>query len=80
MGSSIQKSGPSFNIEICLNISPGVALETLGHTNTMGLIAETKQAIKDSPKGIFNWYVLMCTCIFAFSGVSKGFDEGRLKS
>lgn len=43
----------------------------------MGLIADTKQAIRDSPKGIFNWYVVMCTCIFAFSGVSKGFDEGK---
>ncbi|KAJ5107936.1 hypothetical protein N7456_004611 [Penicillium angulare] len=46
----------------------------------MGLISETKQAIRDSPKGIFNWYVLMCTCIFAFSGVSKGFDEGNIAS
>jgi hypothetical protein len=43
----------------------------------MGLIAETKQAIRDSPKGIFNWYVLMCTWIFAFPGVAKGFDEGK---
>lgn len=43
----------------------------------MGLISDTKKAIKDSPKEIFNWYILMCTCIFAFSGVSKGFDEGK---
>jgi hypothetical protein len=42
----------------------------------MGLISDTKQAIQDSPKGIFNWYVLVCTCIFAFPGVAKGFDEG----
>ncbi|KAK5787893.1 hypothetical protein VI817_010389 [Penicillium citrinum] len=41
----------------------------------MGLITDTKQAIKDSPKGIFNWYVVMCTLIFAFPGVAKGFDE-----
>jgi hypothetical protein len=44
----------------------------------MGFIADTKQAIRDSPKGMFNWYVMMCTCIFAFSGVSKGFDEGKV--
>ncbi|KAJ5812476.1 hypothetical protein N7474_008777 [Penicillium riverlandense] len=25
----------------------------------MGLVSETRQAVKDSPKGIFNWYVLM---------------------
>jgi hypothetical protein len=43
----------------------------------MGLIADTKQAIRDSPKGMFNWYVVMCTCIFAFAGVAKGFDEGK---
>lgn len=48
--------------------------------DTMGLIADTKRAIQDSPKGIFNWYVLMCTWIFAFSGVSKGFDEGKMLS
>ncbi|KAJ5444316.1 sugar transporter [Penicillium daleae] len=46
----------------------------------MGFIADTKQAIRDSPKGMFNWYVMMCTCIFAFSGVSKGFDEGNIAS
>lgn len=44
----------------------------------MGLITDTKQAIKDSPKGIFNWYVVMCTLIFAFPGVAKGFDEGMM--
>ncbi|KAL5356277.1 hypothetical protein BJX96DRAFT_186231 [Aspergillus floccosus] len=41
----------------------------------MGLIAETKKAIQDAPKGMFNAYVLMCTCVFAFAGVAKGFDE-----
>lgn len=35
------------------------------------------RAIRDSPKGMFNWYVMMC-CIFAFAGVSKGFDEGKV--
>jgi hypothetical protein len=44
----------------------------------MGLIAETRQAVRNSPKGIFNWYVLMCTWIFAFPGVAKGFDEGKM--
>lgn len=42
----------------------------------MGLIAETRQAMKDSPKEIFNAYVFMCTLIFALPGVAKGFDEG----
>lgn len=42
----------------------------------MSLIAETRQAMKDSPKEIFNTYVLLCTLIFALSGVAKGFDEG----
>ena len=41
-----------------------------------GLIAETRQAMKDSPKQIFNAYVFGCTWIFALSGVAKGFDEG----
>lgn len=42
----------------------------------MGLITETRKAIQDAPKGMFNAYVLMCTCVFAFAGVAKGFDEG----
>ncbi|KAL4898358.1 general substrate transporter [Aspergillus ambiguus] len=46
----------------------------------MGLIAETKKAIRDSPKGTFNTYVLTCTWIFAFAGVAKGFDEGNIAS
>ncbi|OJZ81553.1 hypothetical protein ASPFODRAFT_64967 [Aspergillus luchuensis CBS 106.47] len=41
----------------------------------MGLITETRKAIQDAPKGMFNAYVLMCTCVFAFAGVAKGFDE-----
>ena len=44
----------------------------------MGLISDTKQAIQDSPKGIFNWYLFLCTCIFALSGIPKGFDEGKM--
>lgn len=43
----------------------------------MSLIADTRKAIRDAPKGIFNWYVFMCTLIFAFPGVAKGFDEGK---
>lgn len=42
------------------------------------MIAATKKAIKDSPREIFNWYLLACTCIWSFSGVAKGFDEGSL--
>lgn len=42
-------------------------------------IKETREAIKNTPKGIFNGHVLMCACVFALSGVSKGFDEGELR-
>ncbi|KAG8353916.1 hypothetical protein FVEN_g8220 [Fusarium venenatum] len=44
------------------------------------LTLRTKRAIKDSPKEIFNWYLLACTCIWSFSGVAKGFDEGNIAS
>lgn len=44
----------------------------------MGIIAETKRAMRESPREIFNSYVLMCTWIFALSGVAKGFDEGEM--
>jgi MFS family permease len=40
------------------------------------MIKATSRAIKDSPREIFNWYLLACTCIWSFSGVAKGFDEG----
>ncbi|OOO08332.1 General substrate transporter [Aspergillus oryzae] len=46
----------------------------------MGLISEAKRAMQDAPKEVFNAYVLMCTCFFALSGVSKGFDEGNIAS
>ncbi|GAB1197814.1 hypothetical protein APSETT444_007117 [Aspergillus pseudonomiae] len=46
----------------------------------MGLIADAKRAMQDAPKEVFNAYVLMCTCFFALSGVSKGFDEGEQRS
>ncbi|KAH7031697.1 general substrate transporter [Microdochium trichocladiopsis] len=44
------------------------------------MIKATKKAIKDSPKEIFNWYLLFCTCVWSFSGVAKGFDEGNIAS
>ncbi|PWY94335.1 general substrate transporter [Aspergillus sclerotioniger CBS 115572] len=44
----------------------------------MGLIAETRKAIQDSPRGVFNWYLLLNTAIFALSGISRGFDEGNI--
>ncbi|KAM5341691.1 hypothetical protein ACJ41O_014722 [Fusarium nematophilum] len=44
------------------------------------MIKATRKAIKDSPKEIYNWYLLMCTCIWSFSGVAKGFDEGNIAS
>lgn len=42
------------------------------------LIKITRDAIRNDPKEIFNWYVLSCTWVWAFSGVAKGFDEGML--
>ena len=44
------------------------------------LIANTKQAIRESPKEIFNWYLIFCTLVASFSGVAKGFDEGNIAS
>ncbi|KAM0332348.1 hypothetical protein ACHAQA_002625 [Verticillium albo-atrum] len=44
------------------------------------LIKATKQAIKECPREIFNWYLLACTCVWGFSGVAKGFDEGNIAS
>lgn len=32
--------------------------------------------MRDSPKEIFNSYVLFSAWAFALSGVAKGFDEG----
>ncbi|KAE8167669.1 hypothetical protein BDV40DRAFT_312124 [Aspergillus tamarii] len=50
------------------------------NSHTMGLISDAKRAMQDAPKEVFNAYVLMCTCFFALSGVSKGFDEGNIAS
>ncbi|KAH7362558.1 general substrate transporter [Plectosphaerella cucumerina] len=44
------------------------------------LIKDTKQAIRDCPREIFNWYLFTCTWVWAFSGVAKGFDEGNIAS
>ncbi|KAH8901492.1 general substrate transporter [Thozetella sp. PMI_491] len=44
------------------------------------LIAATRAAIKESPREIFNFYLIACTCIWSFSGVAKGFDEGNIAS
>ncbi|PYH90440.1 general substrate transporter [Aspergillus ellipticus CBS 707.79] len=46
----------------------------------MGLITETRQAIRDTPRGVFNWYLLLNTAIFALSGIGRGFDEGNIGS
>lgn len=43
----------------------------------MGLIADTRKALREAPKGIFNAYVFSVTWIFALAGVAKGFDEGK---
>lgn len=53
------------------------SLDFLTYHCKMGRIAEARQAIQGAPKGIFNGYVFMCACVFAFSGISKGFDEGK---
>ena len=44
------------------------------------MIKATKKAIKDSPREIFNWYAMICTWIWSFSGVAKGFNEGNIAS
>ncbi|KAL5046717.1 hypothetical protein BDW71DRAFT_207204 [Aspergillus fruticulosus] len=46
----------------------------------MGLIADTRKAFREAPKGIFNVYLFSVTWIFALAGVAKGFDEGNIAS
>lgn len=41
------------------------------------MIQITRDAIRNDPKEIFNWWVLVCTWVWSFSGVAKGFDEGK---
>ncbi|KAI1761668.1 general substrate transporter [Hypoxylon sp. FL1150] len=44
------------------------------------LISATRAALRECPREIFNWYLVLCTCIWSFSGVAKGFDEGNIAS
>lgn len=44
------------------------------------LISTTRAAIRDSPREIYNWWLILCTCVWSFSGVAKGFDEGNIAS
>ncbi|KIW19823.1 hypothetical protein PV08_00398 [Exophiala spinifera] len=44
------------------------------------LISLTKEAVRESPREIFNWYLIFCTLAVSFSGVAKGFDEGNIAS
>ncbi|KAG7052062.1 hypothetical protein JMJ77_0002671 [Colletotrichum scovillei] len=46
----------------------------------MSLIKATTDAIRGSPREIFNPYLFLCTWIWSFSGVAKGFDEGNIAS
>lgn len=41
------------------------------------LISTTREAVRESPKEIFNWFLIFCTLAVSFSGVAKGFDEGK---
>ena len=42
------------------------------------MIKITRDAIRNDPKEIFNWWTLACTWIWSFAGVAKGFDEGEI--
>lgn len=53
--------------------APSASNDAMGSTN---VIKATKAAIKECPREIFNFYLLACACIWSFSGVAKGFDEG----
>jgi hypothetical protein len=41
------------------------------------MIKITRDAIRNDPREIFNWWTLACTWIWSFAGVAKGFDEGE---
>ncbi|KAL4916129.1 hypothetical protein BDW62DRAFT_218870 [Aspergillus aurantiobrunneus] len=56
-------------------MSDGGDAEPPRHSHIMGLIADTRKAFREAPKGIFNAYVFSVTWIFALAGVAKGFDE-----
>ncbi|RMZ14974.1 hypothetical protein D0862_01850 [Hortaea werneckii] len=40
------------------------------------LIARNSQAVRDTPREVFNFYLFSCNAIVSLSGVAKGFDEG----
>ena len=42
------------------------------------LISTTRAAVRESPKEVFNWFLIFCTLAVSFSGVAKGFDEGNI--
>ncbi|KPI44847.1 Quinate permease [Cyphellophora attinorum] len=44
------------------------------------LLSTTREAIRESPRELFNWYLIFCTLATSFSGVAKGFDEGNIAS
>ena len=40
------------------------------------LIARNSQALRGTPREVFNFYLFSCNAIVSLSGVAKGFDEG----
>jgi sugar porter (SP) family MFS transporter len=44
------------------------------------LLSTTREAVRESPRELFNWYLIFCTLATSFSGVAKGFDEGNIAS
>ncbi|KAI0203414.1 general substrate transporter [Astrocystis sublimbata] len=43
-------------------------------------IATAVEAVRAGPREIFNWHIIIYTCLWSFSGVSKGFDKGNIAS
>lgn len=41
------------------------------------LLKDTIKAIRACPSEIFNAWLFYCTAVWSFSGVAKGFDEGK---
>lgn len=41
-------------------------------------VAIARAAMRSDPPSIFNLYLFICVGIWSFSGVAKGFDEGKL--
>jgi MFS family permease len=44
------------------------------------LIKATRDAVKACPREIFSGWLFFCVAVWSFSGVAKGFDEGRKTS